>query len=151
MEVSPGDPWAAYARTVVAIRRPGEADIVVRPAPPGRAGAWPWASSLPVSILTAWDPGQERRSDSENRVEQAALEADLRGVAGDLWTAVGVDPVSGRREVGVAVCGISDAHARALGIRYRQDAIFVWTPDAWVIAACSGRRRVTLGWSATPP
>ena len=80
MEVSPEDPWAAYAQTVVEIRRPGAADIVVRSAPPGRWGAWPWASSAPVHILTAWDPGDERPGDQENRVRQAALEADLRHV-----------------------------------------------------------------------
>ena len=151
MEVSPDEPWAAYGRTVVEIRRPGEADIVVRPAPPGRSGAWPWESSLPVQILTAWDPGEERTGDQENRVQQAALEADLRNVTRDLWSAVGVDPLSGHREEGVAVRGVSDAVARVLGARYRQDALFVWTPDAWVISACNGGRRVALGWSVTPP
>ncbi len=151
MEVSPEDPWAAYARTVVEIRRPGEADIVVRPAPPGRSGAWPWETSLPVHILTAWDPGEERPGDQENRVQQAALEADLRHVTHDLWSAVGVDPLSGHREEGVAVSGVTHAVARVLGARYRQDAIFVWTPDAWVISACNGGRRVVLGWSVTPP
>jgi hypothetical protein len=151
MVESPHDPWAAYARTVVEIRRPGEADIVVRSAPPGRSGVWPWASSLPVHILTAWDPGGERLSNQENRVQQAALEADLRHLTRDLWSAAGVDPVSGHREEGVAVRGVSDAEARVLGARYRQDAIFVWTPDAWVIMACDGGRRVALGWSVAPP
>jgi hypothetical protein len=150
MDVSSGDPWAAYARTVVEIHRPGEADIVVRPSPPGRSGAWPWASSLPVHILTAWDPGEDRPGDPENRVQQAALEADLRHVTRELWSTVGVDAVSGHREEGVAVRGVSDAEARALGARYRQDAIFVWTPDAWVITACNGERRVALGWSVAP-
>ena len=112
MEVSPDEPWAAYGRTVVEIRRPGEADIVVRPAPPGRSGGWPWESSLPVQILTVWDPGEERTGDQENRVQQAALEADLRNVTRDLWSAVGVDPLSGHREEGVAVRGVSDAVAR---------------------------------------
>jgi hypothetical protein len=151
MEVSPEDPWAAYARTVVEICRPGAADIVVRSAPPGRWGAWPWASSLPVHILTAWDPGEERPGDQENRVQQAALEADLRHVTRDLWSAVGVDPASGHREEGVAVRGLSDAEARVLGVRYRQDAIFVWTPDAWAITACNEGQRVALGWSVIPP
>jgi hypothetical protein len=151
VEAPPADPWAVYARTVVEIRPPGSADIMVRSAPPGRSGAWPWESALPVHILTAWDPGEERLGDQENRVRQAALEADLRRVTRDLWSAVGVDPVSGHREEGVAVRGVSDAEARVLGARYRQDAIFVWTPDAWVITACKGERRVVLGWSVAPP
>ncbi len=150
MEVVPGDSWSAYAWTVVEICRPGEGDIVVRPAPPGEAGAWPWASRIPVTILTAWDPGGERPGDEENRVRQAALEADLRAVTSALWAAVGIDPVSGHREEGVALGGVVEAEARSLGARYGQDAIFVWTPDAWVVTACRGNRRLALGWSVSP-
>ena len=51
----------------------------------------------------------------------------------------------------MAVRGLSDAEARVLGVRYRQDAIFVWTPDAWAITACNEGRRVALGWSVIPP
>jgi len=81
MSTAPGDEaWAAYARTVVEILRPQEANIVVEAAPPGEVGDWPWASPEPVHIVTAWDPGDERPSAEENRTRQAALEADLRTV-----------------------------------------------------------------------
>ena len=151
MEVAPGDPWAAYTRTVVEFCRPREGDVVVRPAPPGQVGEWPWASPLPVSILTAWDPGEERPGDEENRVRQAALEADLGLLTGARWSTVGIDPESGHREEGVAVRGVAEGEARALGDRYRQDAIFVWTPHSWVVTACRGERRLALGWSVGPP
>jgi len=81
------------------------------------------------------------------RRRQAALEADLRPMAHALWVAIGVDPVSGRREEGVAVGGVPEAQILALGARYRQAAVFVWTPECWDIVACSGGRRVTSGWS----
>ena len=148
---APGDPWASYAQTVVRIVRPGVGDLVVGSAPPGVVGEWPWPSPDPVHILTAWDPGGERPTEADNRRRQAALEAELRPLAGGMWAAEGLDPVSGHREEGVAVCGVSEAHAVALGARYRQDAIFAWTPSEWTIVACTGQRRVASGWSVTGP
>ncbi len=151
MPLAPGDPWESYARTVVEIARAGGQDVVVRSAPPGQVGEWPWASDEPVHVLTAWDPGDERPGEEENRRRQAALEADLRSLAGVQWPALGVDPVTGHREEGVAVCGVSEADVVALGGRYRQDAVFVWTPTAWTILACAGGRRVASGWSLGAP
>ena len=72
-------------------------------------------------------------------------------MTGARWATVGVDPETGHREEGVAVRGVAEGEARALGARYRQDAIFVWTPDAWALVACRGRRRLALGWSVGPP
>jgi uncharacterized protein DUF3293 len=149
MPLDRGDPWVSYARTVVEIVRPTEGNVVVRSATLGVVGTWPWPWPGPVHILTAWDPGDERRSERDNRLHQTALEADLRPMADGIWVAVGVDPVSGHREEGVAVAGVSEADAAALGARYRQDALFAWTPVAWTIVACAGGRRLASGWSIT--
>ncbi len=151
MLVAPGDPWEGYARTVVEIVRAGGPNLVVRAAAQGEVGAWPWDTAGPVYVLTAWDPGDERPGEEENRRRQAALEADLRPLAGARWPALGIDPVTGHREEGVAVCGVSEADVVLLGGRYRQEAVFVWTPSAWTILACAGRRRVVSGWSLEPP
>ncbi len=146
----PDDPWASYARTVVAIARPGATNLVVEAVATG-AGSWPWEPALLFHILTAWDPGDERPDEAENRARQAALEADLRLLGpGELWTAVGVDPVSGHREEGVAVAGLETASVLALGARYGQDAVFEWTPAEWAIVACRGARRAVFGWSVRP-
>jgi len=151
MPLMPGDTWAGYARTVVEIARPGHDDLVVRPAPLGVVGEWPWGRADPVHVLTAWDPGLERPSAAENRRRQAELEAVLRPLAGGIWAAVGVDPVSGHREEGVAVLGVSEADALALGARYGQDAILAWTPLEWTIVGCTTGRRVASGWTCTRP
>jgi uncharacterized protein DUF3293 len=151
MSLEPADPWASYARTVVEIIRPRGGDVVVSAAPLGVAGEWPWPSPEPVHILTAWDPGDERPGAEDNRRRQIALEADLRPLAHGLWVAVGVDPVSGHREEGVAVCGVPEADAVAVAARYRQDALFAWTPSAWTIVACAGGRRLASGWSIREP
>ena len=113
----------------------------------GQIGRWPWPTTEPVPILTAWDPGEERLGLEENRHRGAELEAALRPRARRLLEAVGVDPDSGHREEGLAALGLSVDEAVALGGRFRQAAIFVWAPDAWSIVSCRDERRVGFGWS----
>jgi hypothetical protein len=131
----------------VQIARLGEPDVIVRGAASGERGGWPWASPEPVHILTAWDPGTQLLGERANREREAALEAELQqlGPTG-CWPAVGVDPVSGHREEGVAVRGLAEEVVQQVGARYDQDAIFCWTPSEWAIVACLGGRRVVLGW-----
>ncbi len=153
--LAPDDPWASYARTLVVIVRPDVANLVVEAAPPGETGAWPWATEDAVHILTAWDPGDARPAAVDNRRNQAALEAELRssssGPGPDAsWDAVGVDPVSGHREEGVAVRGLTLDAVLRLGARYGQDAVFEWTPQSWAVVACDTDRRCDFGWELTP-
>lgn len=144
----PGDPWVAYAHTMVEIVRPAEEDLVtVRAAPPARIGRWPWPTSAPVPILTAWDPGPERPGLEVNRRLGAELESVLRPRAQRLLDAVGIDPESGHREEGVAALGLAVDDAVAVGARFGQDAIFVWSTDAWSIVSCRDERRVDFGWT----
>ncbi|HEY6473694.1 MAG TPA: DUF3293 domain-containing protein [Acidimicrobiales bacterium] len=148
--LAPDDPWAAYARTVVVIVRPDSPNLVVAAAPVGEAGGWPWPAGDAVHVLTAWDPGDARPGDVENRRRQADLEGEIQALApGGMWTAVGVDAVSEHREEGVAVCGLDLDVVVALGARYDQDAIFEWTASEWAIVACRGGRREAFGWSVT--
>lgn len=148
MPLAPEDPWAGYERLVVEIRRAHGDRLVVRGAPPGDVGAWPWASPQPVFVLTAWDPGGARPGlePDVNRRRQVALETDLMALVDAMWPALGVDPETGTSDEGVAVQGLSEAHVLGLGLRYGQDAVFAWTPGSWAILACSGARRVTSGW-----
>ncbi|HXZ61321.1 MAG TPA: DUF3293 domain-containing protein [Acidimicrobiales bacterium] len=140
------DARTRYARTIVEIRRPDEGDVVVRPAPTEEVGGWPWPSAEPVYLLTAWDPGEERPGLEVNRRRQAALEAELRPLVGAMWVALGTDPVTGRQEEGVAVRGVRQADVLAVAARYRQDAIFVWTPREWATVSCRDGRREASGW-----
>lgn len=151
MHAAPDDPWAAYERTIVTIRRPAEGDLAVQAAPSAERGRWPWSSPAPVFLLTAWDPGEERPGPVVNRRRQVALEAELRPLAVAQWAASGIDPASGARDEGVAVRGLSEAEVLELGARYGQAAVFAWTPLSWAIVACSGRRRVVCGWRLVEP
>jgi hypothetical protein len=148
------DPWFGYVRIAVEICRAQRDPLVVRAAPAGRAGRWPWPETRPVHVMTAWDPGDERPGTELNRRRQAALEEELRTLAGasplSTWPASGCDPESGYRDEGVAVSGLQEAAARALAARYRQEAIFSWTPLEWSIVACAGTRRAVFGWTLEP-
>jgi hypothetical protein len=135
---------------MVEILWPG-GSLRVRSAPDVDQESWPWPDRRPVHLLTAWDPGLERPGVDVNRMRQAALEADLELLSGELLVAIGVDSATGRREEGVAVRGVPLAEVLALGVRYGQDAVFVWTPVEWVIVACQGGRRLASGWSLAVP
>jgi hypothetical protein len=145
------DPWASYGRTEVAISLPGGSTLRVRPAPLPDEVRWPWPDRRPVHVLTAWDPGPERPGLRVNRVRQRALEGDLAHLGSQLLLAVGVDPVTRRREEGVAVQGVQEAEILSLGARYGQDAVFAWTPREWAVVACQGTRRLAGGWSLAGP
>jgi hypothetical protein len=151
VDLAPDDAWASYARTVVEIVRPHLGTVWVRAARVGIVGVWPWPFDLPVHILTAWDPRGERPPRDVNKERQASLEQDLGPLADGMWTAVGVDPVTGHREEGVAVSGVHEPDALTLGAHYDQEAIFVWTPQVWAIVACDGSRSLPLGWSVAGP
>jgi hypothetical protein len=146
-DLGPDDPWASYARTVVQITGPRSTVLLVHPAPAGSVGAWPWPAPGAVHILTAWDPGGERPGNAVNRERQTSMEDDLRPLAVSLWPAVGVDPLSGHREEGVAVVGLTEADAVSLGARYQQDAIFRWVPGQWEIVSCADGRHLAMGWT----
>ena len=147
MQVASDDPWASYARTVVEIVRPEEGTLTIRSAPEADPARWPWPTGEPVHILTAWDPGPARPGPAVNRARQAALEDDLRPMAVAMMAAIGVDPVTGHREEGVGVRGVSESVVLALGAHYGQDAVFAWTPTEWSIVGCRDGRRLTSGWA----
>jgi hypothetical protein len=140
------DSWVSYARTVVDVSSPSGETLRVR-ADPEPGGVWSWPDTQPVHILTAWDPGSERPGHEANCVRQATLETELKALGWSLSVAVGVDPVTQRREEGVAVRGAREAEILAVAAHYGQDAIFAWTPLEWAVVACRGERRLASGWS----
>jgi hypothetical protein len=147
--VTPEDPWIVYARTIVEISPPARATFRILPAPKGEVGTWPPGFGAEIFVITAWNPHSQPLDDNENRVRQEALEAELLRL--ELWPAVGLDPDSKYREEGVAVAGLSEMEAIALGARYDQNAIFLWTPVAWSILSCLDKRREDSGWLVDEP
>ena len=141
--------WEAYRTAVVDIAPSDRPAFRVVPDVPGRTGAWPNGQAEPVVVVTAWNPASIRLEPDVNGARQRtlALELGTRGLP--WWPATGGDLGSGHREEGAAVPGLSEEDGRALGRRYGQAAVYVWTPDAWEVVACDGDHRVTLGWRLT--
>src|SRR5581483_6091543 len=146
MPAADDDLWEEYARTVVELSLPDGATLQITPAPPGQVGPWPEQLTAPVHFLTAWDPGDERPSAEMNRTRQRDLEEELQALAVQTWPSSGFDAQSGHREEGVAVAGLEEDAACALGRRYRQNAIFSWTPDGWHVVSCRDMTRTVMGW-----
>jgi len=147
-----GDPaaWDAYLTAEIRIELPG-GPVRVYPAPPAQAsGGYPDSAGRPIAVITAHNPGGSAATDEVNEKAQAALEAwlDARGIA--WWPAAGADPEWTRVEAGVAIPGMSEADATALGAEFGQEAIFLLTPASRKVIACATGRRSVTGWTAAP-
>jgi uncharacterized protein DUF3293 len=136
--------FAGYARAQVVFDALGGRRLVVRPAP--RPGPYP-LTTVPVHVLTAYDPGARRLDPVANRGRQAALEAELadRGLVVTRAVASAADGT--HAEESAAVVGWDDDEALAVARRHGQDAIFRWTPEAWAVLPCDGGAPLIGGWT----
>lgn len=144
--MSSDTPWATYVKAVIDFHPPGREPFRISPAPVGTRGCWPPGLTAPVHVITAYNPGSDRPGEETNRDRQQALERDLDAGGFEVWQAIGRDPHSAHQEPSFAVFGIAELEARSLAARYRQDAIFSWTPTALLVLSCTDARRHEAGW-----
>ncbi|WP_248960196.1 DUF3293 domain-containing protein [Sphaerisporangium perillae] len=121
--------------------------LELTPAAPGvRTGATPFGD-VTLHVITGFNPGGRMAAAAVNARAQTALVAELDALGLTWRPAVGGDFTAGHAEDSVAVAGLDDRKARAIGRRYGQDAIFAWTPDAWHLLSCQDGRTATSGWT----
>jgi hypothetical protein len=142
--------WAAYRTAVVDVEPPGGDRFRIVAAPPGTTGEWPDGLDPPVVVLTAWDPGSVRQEESVNRARHDELVAALAALTVSWWPATGRDPDGDHLEEGAAVTGLTVTDALAMGRRFGQAAVYVWTPVAWQVHSCTEDRTETFGWVRRP-
>ncbi|SED42019.1 Protein of unknown function [Streptomyces misionensis] len=142
--------WDHYRTAVVDIRLPGRT-VHVEPRAFGTAeGRFPEAAGgAAVHVITAWNPRGRTASAGANARAHRLLLGRLRRLGLGWWPAEGGDPGGTHREESVAVVGLDDAAARALGRRFGQDAVFAWTPGAWRVLACATGAVSVSGWAAS--
>ncbi|WP_330460368.1 DUF3293 domain-containing protein [Streptomyces sp. NBC_00820] len=142
--------WDLYRHAVVDIRFP-DLSVRVEPRPRGTAlGHFPEpAGTAAVHVVTAWNPRGLTAPDADNARAQGLLLDEVRRRGLTWWAAVGGDAPGTHREESVAVTGLSDAEARALGYRFGQDAVFAWSADAWRVLACDSDASDVNGWAVT--
>lgn len=137
------DLWRAYETTVFCATvdgedvriRPGDTDARLEQALEARnVTAW--------AFITAWNPGSQLLSRSENDLRQRSLRDELerRGFAMAEGQGEPAD-VTWEPEASVLVFGIDEADAVALGVKYGQFAVVVGRRRgrARLVACCGGR------------
>lgn len=142
--------WDAYVEAVVRIESPGGARWL-KPASIFRTeGRYPDPDGRPIYVLTAHNPAGRLVSDEANAAAQARLESQLRARGLTWWPADGGDPTWTHVEAGVALVGIAEADAIALGAEFKQDAIFAFSTANRRVVSCTDARVETTGWSVEP-
>ena len=142
--------WDAYVEAVVRIETPGgvrwlKPDSIFR-----TEGRYPDPDGRPIYVLTAYNPAGQLVSDETNAAAQARLQAHLRARGLTWWPADGGDPYWTHVEAGVALVGIAEADAIALGAEFKQEAIFAFSTANRRVVSCTDARVETTGWSIEP-
>lgn len=96
-----------------------------------------------VHVLTAWNPGDERPSNSENESANERLRSRIIDRGLECFRAVGRDPDSTHEEMSWAVEGLTDKEARELGRDFGQVAVFRLLGDSQTVLGCGAE------WSLT--
>jgi hypothetical protein len=142
--------WDAYVEAVVRIESPGgvrwlKPDSIFR-----TEGRYPDPDGRPIYVLTAHNPAGQLASAEANAAAQARLQALLSARGLTWWPADGGDPSWKHVEAGVALVGIAEADAIALGAEFKQEAIFAFSTANRRVVSCTDARVETTGWSAEP-
>lgn len=142
--------WDAYVEAVVCIETPAgvrwlKPDSIFR-----TEGRFPNPDGRPIYVLTAHNPEGRLASDAANAAAQARLESELRRRELTWWPAAGGDPSWTHVEASVALVGVAEADAIALGAEFRQDAIFVFSTANRRVVSCTDTRVETTGWTIEP-
>ena len=138
--------WEQYATAVVRVTV-SCGTLHVCPAPPGQTdGHFPDGRGRTIHIITAHNPAGELATDEANQAAHARLLQVVQERTREFYPAAGGDPEWTHVEQSLAVIGLDDEQACALGQQFVQDAIFAWTPTQWSVIACAGTRCLVSGW-----
>jgi hypothetical protein len=142
--------WDAYVEAVVRIESPSGVRWL-KPASIFRTeGRYPDPDGRPIYVLTAYNPAGRLVSDEANAAARARLESHLRDRGLTWWPADGGDPYWTHVEASVALVGIAEADAIALGAEFKQEAIFAFSTANRRVVSCTDARVETTGWSVEP-
>lgn len=139
-------PWRYYLQTIVQFKAGDRSGTVV---PLDDAAGGESAPLGPLHVIAAVQPGSHPAS-AENAARMGVLDHELRQTGIRSICAVGSGLDGRHAEESRAVLGLSDADARALGVRFGQVAIFAWNGPRWSLLACAVDRHTHRAWQWTP-
>jgi hypothetical protein len=124
VDTTPESLRVAYLQTVVTVEGQPAAEMV------REIGTF-W-------VLTAWNPGSEKLSDTENAERHAALCAHLDELGHTWLPALGTSPDGSWSEQSVAVPDLDREAALAIGREFAQEAVFEVTTEILRVHGCTG-------------
>ncbi len=102
-----------------------------------------------MAFVSADNPHGQAVGGAANLAARAELAAFLDAEGLTWHPAVGGDPAGRHNEPGAAVLGHDLRSAAALGARFAQAAVYLWTPGALHLVACATARHDVLGYRAS--
>ncbi len=125
----------------------GRQHLVVRPLPVGETvGSFP-SGAQHLHVVTAWNPMGQRADPTANARADRALRAELAALDVTTWDAEGWAPDDRWAEESVAVLDAGEHTVLELARRYRQAAIYRWTPTERAVVWTDGRPDDVQGWA----
>lgn len=115
---------AAYAAALFAVEFP-DATVTLRVGPPPDDLPLSMASRR-LSVVTAFNPRDERPTLVANRGANELLRAALRDAGWSFLPAVGRSAAGDHAEPSFALLDIDEERARELGSRFEQACVFYW-------------------------
>lgn len=143
--------FAAYEASVVWVDHPLAGSIVMTPQAPGLCeGAFPADPEVTIHVVTAHNPGRLLSPEQNDERHVRMVRAVVSTPAVHVWRAVGGDPKWEHTEECVALVGLDDEQARALGRSFEQEAIWSWTSSVLRLVECESGSITELGWRVEP-
>lgn len=112
-----------YDETVVVVWDPEHPTVARDPADVARE------RGMHGAVLTAWNPGEVRRTDADNEAANARMRPLLEETGCPVWDADGRNPDGTFHEPGFCVWGISLERALEVARLFDQYAIYLYRSD----------------------
>lgn len=119
----PREMTEVYDETVVVTWDPLEPAVALDPADVARS------RGMHAAVLTAWNPGERRRTDEENDAANERMRPVLEATGCLVWPADGRNPDGTFHEPGFCVWGIPVTRALDIARAFDQYAIYLYRTD----------------------
>ena len=139
--------WGEYIRAVFCVELV-QGPRWITPALPGQPHnlIFPDSAGRTVYVITAFNPAGKAAPDEANAVAHQQLTTRLQEMGATYLAAAGGNPEWTHVEPSLAVIGMSEEDARALGREFGQDAIFGWSPTTLTVLSCDTDKVHMTGW-----
>lgn len=146
--------WAAYLDTVIEFGDPGGGRWRLRALAADEPGAGVGPEFLRGDfvawVITAWNPESELVSAEQNAAAHRELLGDVEAAGLVALPAVGMSRDRSWSEESVLVVGASRQWVLGVAEKYKQNAVFRWTPEALDVMGVLIPGEGSSGWVCEP-